>query len=81
MRPEGIRNPKSRSLRFKMWAVTKIMRLKGVPEPLRLFLARPKFAKASSITMKQMHRPESYWSVGARELMATHVSARFKCPF
>ena len=81
MRPEALANPKSRALRFKLWAIAKIMRLDQVPEPLRLFLARPKLASSTGAMMKHMHQPGSFWSAGARELMATHVSARFQCPF
>ena len=81
MRPEAIANPKSRALRLKLWVIARLMGMGEAPEPLRLFLARPRFASASGAMMKFMHNPESFWSAGARELMATHVSARFQCPF
>lgn len=81
MRPESMANPKSRALRFKLWAITRLMGLDQAPEPLPFFLSRPRFASSVGVAMKHMHRPESFWSVGARELMATHVSARFQCPF
>lgn len=81
MRPDHLNNPKSRLLRFKLWAVTKIIGSDKPPEPLKIFFARPKFAKAIAPMMRDMHSPDSFWSVGARELMATHVAARFQCPF
>lgn len=81
MRPEVLATPKSRSIRIKKWAMAKVMGLQKVPEPMALFLARPKFIKASSGLMNHMSKTKCYWSVGARELMATHVAARFQCPF
>lgn len=81
MRPAHFSEPKSLWLRLQLRVIAFLMGLEKAPEPLYFFLRRPRFTKANSKLMDDMHRPDSHWSMGARELMATHVSARFQCPF
>ena len=81
MRPPHLKNPTSIWMRLKLRAIAFIMGVESPPEPLYLFLARPEFAKGNVKLIDHMHSPQSHWSAGARELMATHVSARFQCPF
>ena len=81
MRPAHFSKPKSLWMRLQLRVIALLMGVKKPPEPLYFFLRRPGFMKANAKLMDDMHRPESHWSMGARELMSTHVSARFQCPF
>lgn len=81
MRPAHLKEPKSLWIRLKLRVLAALLGQDEPPEPVYLFLARPAFMRATAKVMGDMDSRGSHWSVGARELMSTHVSARFQCPF
>lgn len=81
MRPAIFKNPTKLKQRMTLWLMPRLMGLKKPPEPIYFMAARPEIGDASFKLNALMHAPGSHWSMGARELMAAHVAARFQCPF